>query len=191
MGYCIHIRDTDFRIAREHTRDALKAIKDLMDDPEADRGGASYNDTGLTMTELERKPDDFRVQGRKGAYTLAEIRNLPDVEVTDEKGYITYDTARVIERHFSWLNGVDPDNWDYLKDAMADWRFPIELDDDLNVVDIGFTGEKLGDEKQMFEVIAPFVEDGSYIEMQGEDGDVWRWEFTGDSVEEVHAEAEF
>ena len=33
----------------------------------------------------------------------------------------------------------------------------------------------------MFNCIATFVEDGSYIEMVGEDGDLWRWVFTNNN----------
>ena len=38
--------------------------------------------------------------------------------------------------------------------------------------------KKIGDEELWMEAIAPFVESGSYIEIIGEDGDMWRWCFT-------------
>ena len=101
-------------------------------------------------------------------------------EMMDEAGHTPRDKA------FAWMNGVDPDEWDYLKEAMKDWRFPVEFDDELNVVGINFTGQKIGDEEQMFDVIAPYVETGSYITFFGRgDGYRWRIEFHEDEVEEV------
>lgn len=34
-------------------------------------------------------------------------------------------------------------------------------------------------ELEIFNIIAPYVEAGSYLQMQGEDGDIWRWYFDG------------
>lgn len=47
-----------------------------------------------------------------------------------------------------------------------------------------FCGEKLGDDIDIFEILAPYIHKG-YIEMQGEDGDSWRWIFDGDKVNEI------
>ena len=47
------------------------------------------------------------------------------------------------------------------------------------IVGLSFTGEKQGDEDSIFMTIAPFVEDGSFITVSGEDGDVWRYVFDG------------
>lgn len=91
-------------------------------------------------------------------------------------GYISY---------FAYLNNAEPDLWNNLSDAMSDWRFPIDVNDEQDVVDISFSGEKLGDEKQMFERIAPFVKTGSYIEFVGDEGEKWRIEFTEDSCDTV------
>ena len=61
-------------------------------------------------------------------------------------------------------------------------------DNDGNVTDLDFAGDKLAyDEDEMFEKIAPYVDDGSFIEMSGEDGAQWRWVFSGGKVREVKA----
>ena len=63
-----------------------------------------------------------------------------------------------------------------------------ETDDDGNVIDLDFAGDKLSyEEDKMFQKIAPFVEDGSFIEMRGEDGAMWRWYFSDGQVREVQA----
>lgn len=75
---------------------------------------------------------------------------------------------------FSWMHGVEPEQWEILSDALSAWRFEPDTDIDGNILRLNFTGQKIGSEAQLFEVIAPYVEDGSYIEFKGEDGAVWR-----------------
>lgn len=36
---------------------------------------------------------------------------------------------------------------------------------------------KMGDERLLFEALAPFLKAGSYVDWRGEDGEHWRWEF--------------
>ena len=48
-----------------------------------------------------------------------------------------------------------------------------------------FTGEKYGSDDTIFNVLAPFVEEGAYIEMQGEEGELWRWKFTDGQCKEI------
>ena len=88
---------------------------------------------------------------------------------------------------WAWMNRANPASWDYLKEAMEAWNFPIELDDDRNVVGIRFDGEKEGDEEELFRTLAPYVDDGSYLQFRGEDAEIWRYVFEGDSVERQDA----
>jgi len=46
---------------------------------------------------------------------------------------------------------------------------------------------KLWDHDEMCKQIAPYVEDGSYIEMSGEDGAMWRWVFKHGECHEISA----
>jgi hypothetical protein len=89
-------------------------------------------------------------------------------------------------RWFAWLNDTDLSKGTSasFEDAMREWRYPVDTDEDGNVTGIGFVGEKIGDEGQMFAAIAPFVEADSYIDMSGEDGARWRWAFDGETVVE-------
>lgn len=63
-----------------------------------------------------------------------------------------------------------------LSEAMEEYRWGIESKE-YGVKLEYFYGEKLGDDFEMFNAIAPVVEEGSYIEMHGEDGETWRWVF--------------
>jgi len=88
------------------------------------------------------------------------------------------------------LVGKDEDylNANSLADIIGEWRWDVTIDTSGNIVDIEFIGEKLGDDKILFDVLAPFVKAESYIEMQGEDGALWRWVFDGKKCDEVYAE---
>lgn len=82
-------------------------------------------------------------------------------------------------KHYSWVRTENFVRAESLKEALEMWRWGITLDPNRNVVGISFGGEKAGDDKILFDAIAPFVQDESYIEMSGEDGERWRWLFTG------------
>jgi hypothetical protein len=95
----------------------------------------------------------------------------------------------------SWKNGKTTARWyswvsedfhlkNTLSEILHEWRWEIEHGEEGGVIGIQFEGEKLGDDEQLFDAIAPFVEEGSYIEMMGEDGTRWRWEFDGKMVVE-------
>jgi hypothetical protein len=88
---------------------------------------------------------------------------------------------------FSFCNGADVEGWNNLAEAMEEMRWQTKLDGEYNIISIDFYGEKLGDDMHLFSTIAEFVEDGSFIEMRGEDGEQWRWKFSGGKCEEVHA----
>jgi hypothetical protein len=90
-------------------------------------------------------------------------------------------------RHFSFCNMADVDGWANLANAMEEIRWTPTLDDDYNIVGVEFQGEKMGDDMAFFSAIAEFVEDGSFIQMRGEDGGQWRWKFSGGKCEEEHA----
>lgn len=130
MGTRQYLEDAEFIIRHENKRDALKAIKELMSDPNATRYGG----------------------GPSG-------------------------------RHFSWMNNANPDDWNTLEDALAAWRFPVETHENGDIVDISFSGEKTGQEGLVWDRIAEYVEDGSYIQISTEHGDGWTWKFEGGECE--------
>lgn len=86
-----------------------------------------------------------------------------------------------------WVTAKDVLEAPHLSDAMDAFGWPVKHDDAGNITAIQFAGEKAGDDKLFFEAIAEFVDDGSFIEMCGEDGSRWRWIFSGGAVTEKHA----
>lgn len=95
------------------------------------------------------------------------------------------------ERWFSWMNGANPEKWKTVFHAMKAWRFPCAVNEEGNISQIAFIGEKYGQEKLMFEAIAPFVEAGSYLHFRGEDGAQWKYEFDGKVMVEKFAKIIF
>jgi len=74
-------------------------------------------------------------------------------------------------------------------EAMEEFRWQVEIDDDGDVNGISFLGEKFAnDDDYIFEALAPFVKSGSYIEMNGEDGAIWRWAFRKGEFKEIYPE---
>jgi len=71
------------------------------------------------------------------------------------------------------------------KSVMDDWRWEVDEDEQGCIIDIHFRGEKLGDDHALFNAIAPFVDEGSYIEMLGDDGAHWKWAFNGKVCKEL------
>jgi len=88
--------------------------------------------------------------------------------------------------HFSWVSH-DFHELQSFKELMEEWGWSVQFEDDGSAYEIEFEREKLGDEVILFGAIAPFVEPGGWIEMQGEDGERWRWFFDGQTVVEQNA----
>lgn len=89
--------------------------------------------------------------------------------------------------HYSWIDTETVLNAKSFADAMYECRWDMYEDKDGNITDVWFNGEKYGgDEETILGTIAPFVEPGSYIVMQGEQGERWKWKFDGKSMDEVN-----
>lgn len=78
---------------------------------------------------------------------------------------------------YTWIRFKGDSSWERLEDAFSSWRWSVSFDDDENINNIQFDGTHSGDEEILLETLAPFVRSGSYIEMIGEDGGIWRWVF--------------
>jgi hypothetical protein len=133
---------------------------------------------GYCMTQRD---SNFAIKAEDKEKALEAIKELAGKEtIHDGSG-----------KHFAWVGTEVFVNASTLNEAMDEWRWEIVEDEDGNVLDIYFSGEKLGDDKILFDAIAPYVKEGSYIEMSGEDGYLWRWSFDGKSCVELSMEMEF
>ena len=72
--------------------------------------------------------------------------------------------------------------------ALSECRWDYNVLDNYKKSNLIFNGTKLGDEEVLFNAIAPYVEDESYIQMLGEDGLMWRWLFKNGKCNETYPE---
>lgn len=78
-----------------------------------------------------------------------------------------------------------------LEDALSELDWETSTDDCGNIVEMCFSGEKLHDEDEWLDVIAPHVDKGSQLMMRGEDGCSWCWCFDGESCTTYSGEVIF
>lgn len=136
---------------------------------------------------IEQRDCDFTIKAANVPKALDAIKALASQE--DRMSGGSYSGGQCRERWFSWVRTEDFANAASFRDAMWAWRWEVEEANDGSgdVAWIMFQGEKYGDESVLLEAIAPYVEGGSYIEMQGEDGAIWRWIFEDGKVQEKDA----
>jgi len=92
--------------------------------------------------------------------------------------------GKPVEQWFSWVDMQQLANAETLVEALEAWRYNFVNSND-GVVFEYFEGEKLGDDAFLWETLAPFINDGGFIEVHGEDHYFWRWKFNDGKFQEV------
>jgi hypothetical protein len=87
--------------------------------------------------------------------------------------------------NYSWVSD-NFKNCNTIAELFKSWRYTIDYNDDCDIDSISFTGEKSGNCLVLFQAIAKFVKKGSFIEFQGEDGELFRFSFNGKSCKEIY-----
>ena len=129
---------------------------------------------------IDQVGQNFFVPANKINDMVRAIHRLAFEE--DKMGGATFSSGETT-RHYSWVD-MNFVNLTDVKKVFNCWRWDIYLDDEGNIDSIFFNSEKLGDDTVFLNAIAPFVKDGSYIEMNGEEGAMWRWVFNNGVCEE-------
>lgn len=78
---------------------------------------------------------------------------------------------------FSWVDRDTVLKAETIEEALAEWRWDASLDEAGDLYCVTFSGEKLGDDEDLWFNLAPYIEHGGFIEMLGEDDNRWRWVF--------------
>lgn len=125
---------------------------------------------------IKQNDTEFTLKAENKAKALEAIKALVDKYTIEDSG----------GRHFSWVRITDFLHTTTFEAAMLSWRWNCEVKNG-DVVALYFNGEKHGDDDLLFKAIAPYVEAGSFIIMEGEDGAIWRWVFDGNICNEQHA----
>ena len=136
---------------------------------------------------IRQRKAKFRLAAEKKEQALAAIKALASKpELMSGESILN---GQATKRGFAWVSTEWFLQADSFEEAMGAWRWPVEKDKDGNVIKIRFIGQKLGDDHTLFEAIAPFVMDGSFIEMEGEDGKLWHWFFGAGQVKAQRGKA--
>jgi hypothetical protein len=120
----------------------------------------------------------FEIKKENAEKALNAIKALADPVLMQDTcgGGGSYKGEKMREVWYSWVNTEEFLNAKTLTEAIKAWRWIAEEDEAGNIWSIWFNGEKLGDDEILFTALAPYMEEGNYIEMTGEDGALWRWE---------------
>jgi hypothetical protein len=87
-------------------------------------------------------------------------------------------------RSYSWVTMSHLLQAKTLEDALEEFGWKPQVDSDGNITGFDFWGTKIGSEEELFSIIAPYVEDNSYLEVGGEEGAMWRWAFKDNELRE-------
>lgn len=112
------------------------------------------------------------------------LNNLKAVFTSDKMTCIDYIWGNYF-RHFSWVNPETVLDAETLEEALEGIRYNPIFNDNGDIINVEFIGEKYGDEEIFFTALAPFVEKDSYISFEGEDGCKWTWCFNGKEVRQI------
>ena len=180
MGYNIHMRDSDFRIKKSNADQALQALQKFA---------RPLKNTFIVVAGVENARS-LQVAMSSCRFDLELSTSKAATLPTKEDILKSVKAAQQMLEPETRLSGNKRMAIAHLKDAEE--MLTAVPEDVILVTGISFDGERQdGTETAMFDSIAPFVEPGSYIEMQGEDGEVWRWVFDGVNCIEKNAEITF
>lgn len=128
---------------------------------------------------------DIRILAEKVAECLAAINAMHDpATMRDKAGGGSTDGSV----WYSFTRNPPESGFRSLVNAFEAWRYDAFVDeDDGSVVIDCFDGEKWGDDEQLFQTIAPFVEGEGLILVRGEDGAQWRYTFNNGEMTEQTA----
>lgn len=112
------------------------------------------------------------------------VSNLMSDENVEENGHGgSYTNGGKSQSWYSWVSTDAVRRAVLDRDIVAvfrEWGYDLDFINESNGVtnyhlDIRNGDAKIGDEETFFAAIAPVVDDGSYLDVHGEDGAEWRW----------------
>lgn len=133
---------------------------------------------------MTQQDTDFRILLENFEPAMQALRQLSTHP--EKMSGASYANGKLESKHFSWVDMTYPTKTS-LESMLKCWGWELEFDDSGNVCGIQFQRSKIGDEQHLFKALAPFVLPRCFIQMQGEDGFIWRWTFDGTTMTEKSA----
>lgn len=128
----------------------------------------------MTDSKFEIKKENFK----------KALENLKSVFIPENMNCRDYVGSKYYP-HFSWVDTDSVLKSNTLGNALEEIRYEPEYNDNGDICNVEFTGQKYGSEVVFFNALAPYVESGSYITFEGEDGNTWKWSFNDGKVEKI------
>lgn len=113
------------------------------------------------------------------AYQLAATLRSPDALADAQGGVMS--GGQDLARWYAFVNPQELDEARDLPSFLSAFRWRPTVAADGAVTGLTFTGSRADQSGLLFEAIGSCVFCGSFIEMAGEDGAMWRWVFDGTS----------
>lgn len=127
---------------------------------------------------ITQRGAQFRIDRERCAPALDALRALIAQAPEKGSGYRWKgDEPKV--HHFAYVSTEQAATTKTLPEMLLAWRYSADVDDYGNIICLWFRGQPLGDDALLFQALAPFVDAGSYLTFEGEDGACWRWVFDG------------
>lgn len=89
----------------------------------------------------------------------------------------SWSAGKQTAKWFSWMDANYPETCKNMQTVLEALGFDLLFDPNTGDLTELFYDNKTGAEDVFIESIAPFIENGSFMEWRGEDGAQYRWEF--------------
>jgi hypothetical protein len=112
---------------------------------------------------------EFRIEASKKEAALAALK----------------EHTKATEHGYSWVSRSDVLNSNTIEESLSLFGWDPRVNYVGDIVSLDYYHSKIGSEETLFGLLAPFVVKGSYLQIQGEEGDLWRWFFDGYELAEI------
>ena len=134
---------------------------------------------------------DFLLKAENKDEALKYAKNKLISEVEEKGGGGSFGGGKKKKVWYAWVDTQDLEDAKSVEDLIIAFGWHYELAENGDIDRLYFSMDKIGQEILLFQALAPFAEEGSYIQMSGEDGTIWRWVFRNKECKEVTATISF
>jgi len=110
-------------------------------------------------------------------YSISLVASLFEIAAEDKARVLKEVKEQLIGRKYGYVVASETLACDTLEELLEEWGWEPTTNEAGDIVDLAFAAEKMGEDEVLWKVIAPWVRNGSYLEIVGEEGERWRWIF--------------